>query len=104
MMTNETKHTPGPWDFDDLRSDGGNLEIVGGNDVCVADVDPDGSDDEVMANARLIAAAPDLLAACARWVSEAEKFASVNGFNLNDTGTAYAQVKAAIAKAVQPCL
>jgi len=57
------KHTPEPWTVDDLRPDG-NLEIVGGDDVLVAEVDPDGSEEEVLANAALIAAAPDLLAAC----------------------------------------
>ena len=57
------KHTPEPWTVDDLRPDG-NLEIVGGDDVLVAEVDPNGSEKEVSANAALIAAAPDLLAAC----------------------------------------
>ncbi len=54
-MDNETKHTPGPWALHADHAINGGHQIWG--DGClVADVATD-------ANARLIAAAPDLLAA-----------------------------------------
>lgn len=67
---NETKHTPGPWESwphnrarHPVHSYG--ISAEGGLPCDVADViDFDGSPGESEANARLIAAAPDLLAAC----------------------------------------
>ena len=62
MSANDVKHTPGPWhqDLDDITNDAGHT-------VCVVSFgDTDGADwDEAESNcnARLIAAAPDLLAA-----------------------------------------
>ena len=62
------KHTPGPWDRDPYND---NLIIVKGSNpylYIIAEVDPVASseitDFEIEANARLIAAAPDLLEAC----------------------------------------
>jgi hypothetical protein len=67
----KTNHTPGPWKYDDCNSiTAGECDAVG---VCILEPLPDfwaGAVDchpegeEYEANARLIAAAPDLLAAC----------------------------------------
>lgn len=77
MMKTETKHTPGPWFFGDTFTsyictrDGKevtNYTARGiGNGAChvgYASITPALGSDEAKANARLIAAAPDLLAAC----------------------------------------
>lgn len=76
--TQKVGHTPGPWQFttyaDAAPRPGFPCAVYGRDDeddeddvaVCVADFD-DAEDlflDEAMANARLIAAAPDLLEAC----------------------------------------
>ena len=66
-----SKHTPGPWFAQDTRLVGGQVAVVGPNHdrkageqgvMVVAHVN--GRSGEQGANARLIAAAPDLLAAC----------------------------------------
>lgn len=60
----ETKHTPGPWCVDDAER-GGDAYVLGregGDPVDVATVTNRGDDDQCVANANLIAAAPDLLA------------------------------------------
>ena len=62
----EAKHTPGPWRVQGTRIEYG--PFVAGDGFVVAKVfrDPSetGTPNEWEANARLIAAAPDLLAAC----------------------------------------
>ena len=65
-------HTPGPWTYDEQLADSGNkeTEMVGESEhlyepVCVIphdDITEEG-EREIQANARLIAAAPDLLEA-----------------------------------------
>lgn len=63
-MTNETKHTPGPWKLDGAANTG-DLDIVATTgritmlDCEISEV----SEDVLTANAHLIAAAPELLAA-----------------------------------------
>lgn len=64
------KHTPGPWQHDRERSMGGAPIIVGKRgdrnrmrEVAKVLFDNGSDDPEVRANARLIAAAPDLLGA-----------------------------------------
>lgn len=82
-MSNEVKHTPGTWvessEFEDWSIDTG-----GNNTFCL--VGPEGEapvaivvvpsafdmDDELDANARLIAAAPELLEAAQAWIAEEE--------------------------------
>lgn len=66
----ESKHTPGPWTTDDsLADEAGEFGIAilakwqDGSAVRVADCPVGEVDPETYANARLIAAAPDLLAA-----------------------------------------
>jgi hypothetical protein len=56
-----SKHTPGPWVFDNL----GCISAETRDPVATVDAPVDFDDlKEIHANARLIAAAPDLLAAC----------------------------------------
>ena len=60
MSTTLNKHTPGPWSVDPDRP----FLVIddGHNPASVAYIEGDGA--EAAANARLIAAAPDLLASC----------------------------------------
>lgn len=66
-MSEETKHTPGPWRFDEsnfgINSDPG-WGIVGPSGESLGVTVHWDNHCEAGANARLIAAAPDLLAAC----------------------------------------
>ena len=64
MSTNDQKHTPGPWRFDGIED--GEMRLSAESwgwfaRVCI-EVD-EAPSNEGQANARLIAAAPDLLAA-----------------------------------------
>ena len=90
------KHTPGPWKV--VRdSKSVLLEVRGDNMTRVAEVwtDTEGGQERRVANADLVAAAPDLLAACERALSSgAIKFAD----NALDLGIREA-LTAAIAKA-----
>lgn len=66
-------HTPGPWQNDSLKFTGGWRCIVnlpGGRSIDVADLRNRKTDDEDASNACLIAAAPDLLAACKALMAE----------------------------------
>lgn len=58
-MSNEAKHTPGPWRMHDMES----FTVVAGKpSICIANANAlHRSEAENDANARLIAAAPDLL-------------------------------------------
>jgi hypothetical protein len=67
------KHTPGEWEVRDSKLRGGNGRFVeifpcsdedGGMCDCIADVYAGHSDEEMQANANLIAAVPELLQAC----------------------------------------
>lgn len=59
------EHTPGPWTLGSFDGNPAYVSVYGPNDELVADVHADEFDEnEAEANARLIAAAPDLLAAC----------------------------------------
>ena len=94
------RHTPGPWEFvfDVAYTSGQHPEpdyeyarISSDKRFNIAKIYPDS--EEWRANARLIAAAPDLLAACK---------VALNAINLNDeTLTAREHLQAAIAKATQ---
>ena len=61
--TQPVGHTPGPWDLD---IEGSKWFIDGADELTVAYLDREGFREkgEIEANARLIAAAPELLAAC----------------------------------------
>lgn len=56
----QARHTPGPWTFDDNM---GCRDIRGADGKPIASTHGLANDDEDQANARLIAAAPELLAA-----------------------------------------
>jgi len=64
-MKENVKHTPGPWKVKDELPDGDIYILpesrVDGNSICRMD---DDAPEQMLANAALIAAAPDLLAAC----------------------------------------
>lgn len=61
-----SEHSPGPWESHGVR--------IYGDDGLIGEVGFGLRDDpEMIANARLIAAAPDLLALCKRWVTESEQ-------------------------------
>lgn len=61
-----TQHTPGPWHYHDGRKNG-TRQMVGTGEMWIAEMTTgigfDQSDTEAEANARLFAAAPDLLEA-----------------------------------------
>jgi len=68
------QHTPGPWTY--KHAENGELEIKGPNDECVVDGcgccnSPFG--DNLEYDARLIAAAPDLLAALHNMLEDGDK-------------------------------
>ena len=85
------KHTPGPWEMDGSGAvfgpDGDPIMTCGLYAVCFGE-----GSEEGYANARLIAAAPDLLAACVEFVRKVECGEA-------RSKRSYAQMKAAIKKA-----
>ena len=96
-----TAHTPGPWNWDGNVCDYDATQeapwlvhadnyppILGGQIKCVNEAD-----------ARLIAAAPDLLAACQSVIASFEAFTTINSINEEDASVT--ACRAAIAKAVQ---
>lgn len=103
-------HTPGPWSYAELankRSDGyiraeSVRQFEGAEKpIAIAKVCTVAPRDQVRANTRLIAAAPDLLAAC----QDAEEFLrpmdeqECSGFTGADLDAIMATLRAAIAKA-----
>ena len=104
-----SKHTPGPWWLGRDPSHFGSLtSITGGSDSTggirsVAEVG--GLDiDEAEANARLIAAAPDMLEACqsfiARWETLSSESANMmERRDLDNLARSATAIRAAIAKA-----
>ncbi|MCK5750298.1 MAG: hypothetical protein KAH44_29035 [Oricola sp.] len=110
-MTEETKHTPGPWRVEDPFGD--YLSIVVGDETFdwrfVAHVHTDIEKGpapkpigkkRMEANAYLIAAAPDMLAALKAWVAMARDALDQYGVDAHPTELArLEQAEAAIAKA-----
>ncbi len=106
----EAKHTPGPWHFDDRQAgmgDCGSVEALTADrkmvtrEVCTVLFDDDDPSEDA-ANARLIAAAPDLKQACEAIQAALSKY----GAQLSDLfghdeqfNDAVEAVDAAIAKA-----
>lgn len=89
------KHTPGPWAIDGCGSLG-NLDVIyGSGRITMMECENDEiSDDELFANAALIAATPDLLEALDR----AEAF--ISGFEDDDTQEGVTEMLAAIRVAI----
>lgn len=103
-MTNETKHTPGPWHVesdDTIRSKDFSSIMMGDyRGVIVASVEPghagrDHARPEAAANAALIAAAPELLEAC----EALSKWFDGSTVPMRDYNPTVAQARAAIAAA-----
>lgn len=106
-----SKHTPGPWGLDNIRRDSASgittMDIRGPGrprgpsqrpyrDV-VAEIRTDwGTHDEVDANGRLIAAAPDLLDALEALLAAVKANPAMNGREYDGLGI---QVNAALSKA-----
>lgn len=90
METNETKHTPGPWTA--TGHDGGMCVVVESKWGSVAKALPVGCEVQEAANARLIAAAPELLEALEEIAEQLE----LEGPSCSDI---LAAARAAIAKA-----
>lgn len=92
-----TEHTPGPWA---VSSHHGRLTVATHDgSMIIADCRV-ASDDEFQANARLIAAAPEMLAALRYAVDVIEEAAGGRESQLSsDEQAALAQARAAIAKA-----
>jgi hypothetical protein len=94
-----TKHTPGPWT--QYRDSRGNVRIQGnvqgGPVAFIEEMNNTGGTEQDHANARLIAAAPDLLAACQEIIDGMVD--GKNSTNKNVTMYAIQMVKSAIAKA-----
>jgi hypothetical protein len=93
MKTENTQHTPGPW-----KAEGWEDLVVNSADGCTMTLAAGGKGAglaELKANARLIASAPDLLAAL-----YASKMALLSCMHANVlVDTAFDQVNAAIARA-----
>ncbi len=94
-MTATTKatHTPGPWV---VESGGSSVVTPGGR--AIADI-PNDIDEEEVANARLIAASPDLLSAC-RKILESRDPDPNSSKAVDAQIEAWGLAEAAIAKAV----
>jgi hypothetical protein len=78
-MSEQVKHTPGPWEVDDCGNvcgEGAALATVFGAEdfPCLPEEDYDAVNVECAANARLMAAAPELLAALRARVVADEHF------------------------------
>lgn len=97
-MTNKAQHTPGPWTIE-APSKGSIVPIIHGADYSeVASVFADEGEDQRNANARLIAAAPELLAFAER-VTATKVLAADNDALLKGWMDMIAAARAAIAKA-----
>ena len=86
----QTNHTPGPWEIDDAAFDGLDIVSPQGRVAMLNNGEPC-EDADIWANARLIAAAPDMLAALV-WAVET---ADTEQYEADW----YAAARAAIAKA-----
>ncbi len=106
-----TAHTPGPWTLQELPHDhdfrtGVNYTVRDAWNCCLAQVghvDALHDGEETEANARLIAAAPELLEALRKWIARVDLYylspARVELDDLPNWGQDMAKARAAIAKA-----
>ena len=106
----KTKHTPGPWKALELDHDLPGYDVVAGNDVgCrICEVDAEMvAREQAVADARLIAAAPALLAALRNFVVTAEWVIDWAAAKLGDTpdinaaADAFEEARAAITAATE---
>ena len=96
----ESKHTPGPWRAYGFMITGGDFRQVAECNMPVGTPgrEEDATVDEDQANARLIAAAPDLLAACEMLISDPSEEWSQTEFDRR-VGAARDMARAAVKKA-----
>jgi hypothetical protein len=69
-----SKHTPGPWTEHKWNTEEHQISALGGTVALVSHSHSLISDESADANARLIAAAPDLLAACEALLAYANRY------------------------------
>jgi hypothetical protein len=96
-----TQHTPGPWMITDIdRVYNGEIIKSGSNWIAVvSDFNRFDRDDERMANAALIAAAPELLEALMKFIAAWERPGSIESDDsIDDLESTYNAARAAIAK------
>lgn len=86
------KHTPGPWDDASKYPEIPTVRIFAKAHYIASVGNSDDSREQTEANARLIASAPELLAACKEFVRKCDCGEA-------ESTRSYAQMKAAIAKA-----
>ena len=88
-----SKHTPGPWKMKTVKTSCGRCHKSGDFNACVYDDDTSLNKfgrDTLLANANLIAAAPDLLETCetlkdmCRGLAVASGLSSVNGIDIEN--------------------
>lgn len=116
----DAKHTPGPWTLETVKTAVGICHKIGtfpqrgvrettsaciyGDNIAIEDDKYGGIASELMANARLIAAAPDLLAACKEALLALREIPNYvpHGSKTREKGIyAMALCESAIAKAVR---
>lgn len=90
-------HTPGPW----IRSKYGFQVLTGDERISICELNPNLPAITTISNSMLIAAAPDLLAACESWLCWFEQCAHLFDDLHVDEGAQMVieQMKAAVAKA-----
>jgi len=70
QLIGEAKHTPGPWTYDPTTDPNADIVSAYGLVARTTGHQTNQQDNEGRANARLIAAAPDLLASCQEFAAE----------------------------------
>ena len=94
----ETKRTPGPWIIETYSVVASNTPVDGGDIICEAPLIFEDSMRRWQANARLIAAAPELLAACSRAFNLIKESGFSSGLIEEEFDGTLNQLDAAIAK------
>jgi hypothetical protein len=103
----ETKHTPGPWELEVSREDGTLLFWItapdgsgAGGNIILDDASIEGeTDEEQIANARLIAAAPEMLAFAKKQRDETQCICRFKAAGYTDLDCIHCEAAALIAKA-----
>jgi len=94
----ESKHTPGPWRIRHGKT--GQKKIVGSAEVPIASMNTNWTGPTQSSNANLIAAAPNLLAACKRQIANIERWLETGvPASAEESKSIYDQMVAAVAKA-----
>lgn len=100
MTENQATHTPGPWSINSWQQPTSDIRIGASGTSLAARVPlRDVSINEQLVNARLIAAAPEILGALKLLHEHCRAMSTEYRNGLGDTDAIYTQVNAAIAKA-----